>query len=201
MFKIEIMVNDISINGTSFSIRQRIVGVKRLHTLVLYLKSQVAAENFDLAYWANIHKKAVKRLNLQENYGKEPVRAIEVHECGTTACALGHAATIPEFKRKGLSIVCQAGLNFNIAYRNPSKNEVVYDIEAAEHFFYLISDEASSIFYPESYGRDRTKQAVINRIEAQIEKMQLEVKLYKVAKTNNLPVTMGFSMSVGSHWD
>lgn len=73
------------------------------------------------------------------------------HPCGTSACALGHAATMPCFQRLGLWLDKESGY---VVFEPPGVCQVdpVRNFDAAEHIFGITSDESSHLFG----DRDRT---------------------------------------------
>lgn len=77
-------------------------------------------------------------------------------ECGTTACALGWAASIPEFIDLGLRVTDADYIEYN----------GVFNIEAAMEFFEMDYYEASDIFYGYGlkHGCKSTKEEVVEYI-------------------------------------
>jgi hypothetical protein len=68
--------------------------------------------------------------------------------CGTTACALGWAATMPEFRRLGLVLNPESGV-----FEGPivnRKHDASGPTDAAMVTFGLDYDEATYVFHPES---------------------------------------------------
>ncbi len=68
-------------------------------------------------------------------------------DCGTTACAVGWACTIPQFRKAGLRI-----------YNNPLYSDYWPDSKGTLgfagvcKFFGLSNDEAMSLFHPQGYS-------------------------------------------------
>lgn len=101
-------------------------GHRRLLVLAEFLETKVPVEKFSLSRW----------------------------QCGTTACAVGWAATIPEFKALGLSLGqtnCPVGPIF----------EGKMDMDAARAFFHLdiagcdaLKGDAVHLFHACGYGPD-----------------------------------------------
>jgi hypothetical protein len=77
--------------------------------------------------------------------------------CGTAACALGHACTIPEFYVLGLRLklkcTCQYCTNAFIPVFKGMKS-----FEAAERFFGITQQEARDLFTSNSMRGDTPKQ-------------------------------------------
>lgn len=119
---------------------------------------------FDLNNWAT-----VKAAYIGENF-VDVVRRARLGEnfCGTTACAMGVAASLPEFNLKGLGLrgsgSC-AGVMFEVNGRD------YFGFDAAEKFFGLNFDDADELFSPEKYvGRERKNPlAVADKITALLE--------------------------------
>ena len=67
--------------------------------------------------------------------------------CGTTACALGWACTMPEFQELGLRLVKEPG---HLAYpaRGGDEGGVTSTDRAAEHVFGLTGSETTFLFRP-----------------------------------------------------
>lgn len=71
----------------------------------------------------------------------------EEHKCGTSACAMGWATTIPEFRNLGLGF----------GYNNISVSLHFYEGEnfgAIENFLDISEQEAQYLFDPATYGHD-----------------------------------------------
>ena len=88
------------------------------------------------------------------------------NRCGTTACALGWAASDPWFKCRGLklekSFIDVMGLQ---RYRPEYKGSTGF--WAATSFFSLAEEDAENLFCPSQYERGkRSKRNVIRRIKA-----------------------------------
>jgi hypothetical protein len=162
-----------------FSVSKRVQGMNRLLTLQNYLKDQVKSKRFDLNSWVNLEAIAGKPTTK-----KKVVELIKEGSCGTTACACGHAATIPEFNAKGLKLEVSFEWGFMQTSKRVSDISVVYSkndyrycgIAAAEQFFSLTLDEAEYLFDPSHYLHDRnSKYYVIRRINSQIKKMAKQI--------------------------
>lgn len=90
--------------------------------------------------------------------------------CGTTACALGWAATMPEFKRLGLYIKVEKGFDSDglpEVYGYPAlKRERCIEGDAGQVIFGLDSHEAYFLFHPMSGESNATPKYVARKIEA-----------------------------------
>jgi hypothetical protein len=73
--------------------------------------------------------------------------------CGTTACALGWAATIPEFREAGFGLAGVEGRHLLPIYKD-AKGREFSDFQAAMHFFNLSSEVVTDVFYWRGYGVD-----------------------------------------------
>ena len=104
----------------------------RLTTLANFLKT-VPKQRFDFTRWVG-----------KSYQGKADL------SCGTTACAVGWATTIPTFRQLGLFLQRSslAG-NYRPCYYNAEDygNELNGDC-AVQHFFKLNEDEIVFLFYP-----------------------------------------------------
>jgi hypothetical protein len=151
------------IDKREVSLKDRITGAKRLETLAEHLKT-VPTVRFDLHSWSKIS-------GMSRASGKEIEKSIKKNECGTTACACGHAATIPEFKKLGFRFEDNYSGVGTITFEDKE------EFEAAAAFFGLTYDESEDTFGPNGYaaGRD-TKYYVIKRLESLSRKMRKEVK-------------------------
>lgn len=114
---------------------------------------------FDLSTWASLPVKystsdptdAVCKARLGENF------------CGTSACAMGLAASLPEFNRAGLRLyqcVYSAGISY--------QNQTMDGFDAGSMFFDIGSNDAYEIFGPLKYLRKDRKNplAVAEKITA-----------------------------------
>lgn len=75
--------------------------VKRLTTLIEFMEKlpKSANKHFDMSAWfrhIGTHSHGIMN--------NKPIPANALKHCGTTACALGWAATIPAFRRAGLKV-------------------------------------------------------------------------------------------------
>src|SRR5690242_9806699 len=66
-------------------------------------------------------------------------------ECGTTACACGHACSIRSFRRAGLHLIPAGWGDFVLRYRG------FRSFDAAAEFFELSEHEAEFLFSPSRY--------------------------------------------------
>lgn len=84
-------------------------------------------------------------------------------KCGTTACAMGHACSIPSFRRAGLRL--EKEMEWGEAVFIPSF-KCEQDFDAAQRFFGISQSDSYHLFDPMEYPNyERTrKQTVINRI-------------------------------------
>jgi hypothetical protein len=92
-------------------------------------------------------------------------------ECGTTACALGHAATMPEFRALGLRLfrypdtkergyVGLASLELTVPMLGPEcAMGWTEACGATKEIFGLTMEETSFLFVPEQSGLDEVKVA------------------------------------------
>lgn len=109
--------------------------LRRLTELVNVVLPQVKDEEFNLFSWKS-----------ESN-------------CGTVACAVGHACLHPPFQKAGLSLSF-----YEIPY--PIYNGVT-GTSAVAQFFNLSAVEVEDLFFVQSYPnrKDTTKQEVMQRIK------------------------------------
>lgn len=110
-------------------------GNERLLELADFLQRKVPAKRFDYRHWVGYSWKGKQDLS-----------------CGTTACALGWAATMPKFRRLGLRLE-RRGVDPLLQHLVVLKGTDLNGTDAAERIFYLDSEEADFLFTP-GYDRD-----------------------------------------------
>lgn len=82
------------------------------------------------------------------------------HDCGTAACAMGHACRDPQFQEQGLTIGQE-----HQGYLGAHPSFAGYAaLEACEKFFGFSYGEADYIFYDQDSGKHETPADVIERI-------------------------------------
>lgn len=114
------------------------VGNRRLLALAAFLRT-LPQKRFDYGLWVGSDWRGAQDLS-----------------CGTTACAFGWAATMPQFRRLGLRIdrdgmPCIARLSV---------------MESAERLFGLDGVESDYLFYPNNIGEEQaTPKYVARKIE------------------------------------
>ena len=118
---------------------------ERLKVLADFL-AKVPVNHFDLNSW--ICRSSITQEELIQ------------HKCGTSACAVGWACTIPEFMEQGLSMHHSGQPTF----------KGTHSWDAAEGFFGLLYDEAIALFSSESYMPDENgPEHVAQRIRTFLE--------------------------------
>jgi len=125
------------------------VRTRRLTRLADYLAALPKTKKFDMSTWG-------------EHFGDHD--PAEQNYCGTQACALGHAAMIPAFRKQGLKIEwTEHEAEPQTGHKAWWDAEVLYDgkiaHQAGEAFFGLTSYEANDLFY-----EMRNKSEVIKQI-------------------------------------
>lgn len=109
---------------------------KRLLKLAEFLENEVPRKRFDMGQWGG-------HSGFHEN------------KCGSAACALGWATTIPAFRRAGL-IFSERGI---------PTFEGEWGEDAGARFFNLPRGQATTLFMPGSYPNHRaTPKQVAKRI-------------------------------------
>ena len=110
------------------------MNTNKLRTLAAYLRT-VPPEKFDMGVWS------------RETY------------CGTTACAVGHACDIEEFKAEGLHL----GRPYNNSEYAVPNFAGLQSFRAVDAFFDLWADQSSYLFGTRTHRE--TPREVANRIE------------------------------------
>lgn len=129
------------------------VRIDRLETLANYLDS-IPDRKFDLISWFNSDK------NMHDLV---PTNFTDFNECGTTACACGHAAFIPEFNDAGFKKFD----SYSFSYRDPSVPGAPLhtDWKAVDLFFNMPRASSKHLFSNYKYETDKnTRIHVIARM-------------------------------------
>ena len=124
----------------------RHTNLESLKTLRDFLKNKVPDEKFDLNHWR-------KNLNVQPGQPNDSAWAVTSydlkHECGTVACMLGWAATIEEFRERGLQYDLNLG---EVTFTG------CYGTTAGAEFFNIPPLVSVHLFMPDYYGFGSKKQ-------------------------------------------
>ena len=140
---------------------------QRLLHLAAFLR-KLPPERFDFRSWVGSE---------WNGQGPVPLRA-----CDTTACALGWACTMPEFKRLGLYLQSHSkswgdgflgipaikGGEHEFVYHLADReaSEVIFGLDASEHEALFIPNEQAGFNYLKELDGDATAQDVAANIEA-----------------------------------
>lgn len=116
------------------------VGNRRLLKLASFLRT-LPRKRFDYRWWVGDDWQGGKDLS-----------------CGTTACALGWATVIPEFRKKGLKLEFDEWDAGKVRFGHRE------GLRAAEAFFGIHFNEAASLFLPNGDANATAKQ-VARKIE------------------------------------
>lgn len=154
----------------------RYTNLESLKTLRDFLKAEVPDEKFNLNHWR-------KNLNAQPGQPNDAAWAVTSydlkHECGTVACMLGWAASIEEFRERGLQYDLNLG---EVTFTG------CYGTTAGAEFFSISNEVACNLFMPIDYGfgsnkhnrgETITKAHAIERLEIlinHVEKVQSKEK-------------------------
>ena len=154
----------------------RYTNLESLKTLRDFLKAEVPDEKFNLNHWR-------KNLNVQPGQPNDSAWAVSSydlkHECGTVACLLGWAATIDEFRERGLHYDLNLG---EVLYQTS------FGTTAGAEFFNIPYKISIQLFMPDLYafgsninnrGETITKAHAIERLEIlinHVEKVQSKEK-------------------------
>lgn len=142
------------------------VGARRLETLAAFLHA-LPRKAFDIGSWlekpySNDKSREIYATLFNTNNSiKTSLDPAVVHSCGASACAFGWAATIPKFRRAGLTM--STGRFSSVpTFRG------FHGFDAAAKFFHLSDDwsreensMAHSLFSPDSYGGQSVTPKVV----------------------------------------
>lgn len=154
----------------------RYTNLESLKTLRDFLKAEVPDEKFNLNHWR-------KNLNVQPGQPNDTAWAVTSydlkHECGTVACILGWAASIEDFRERGLKYDLNLG---EVTFTG------CYGTTAGAEFFNIPYQISIQLFMPDLYafgsninnrGETITKAHAIERLEIlinHVEKVQSKEK-------------------------
>lgn len=155
-------------NPNSISNKLRKQGAKDLILLADHLETNVKDKRFNLDYWGRVEGPADKTLTVKN-----------INVCGTTACALGHAATMPKFTKRGLRMEDDFGNQWSLdhtLFRVVYKTEYMNGMDAAAEFFGLTPTESLFLFDPTEYpDGHKDRMYVAKRIRTAAKIMQKQV--------------------------
>ena len=133
------------------------MNTKRLLKLAEFLRT-VPVKRFDYTKWVGKDWKGSQNLS-----------------CGTTACALGWAVTIPSFRKAGLrfknssfeNLFGETIMQADIVLRSPKTKRLLTSesLRTAEMFFGLTDDQAVWLFTPQGGESFATPKYVAQKIE------------------------------------
>lgn len=115
-----------------------ITGKRRLLTLIRFMESapKSVSRRFSMGVW-------FMHLDGKHSHGIEPGTVVNrtiLNQCGTKACALGWAATIPALRKAGLKLVATDGIGA-VRYRDHDGT-----LESASAFFELDHHSTHNLF-------------------------------------------------------
>lgn len=84
------------------------------------------------------------------------------HPCGTSACAMGHAATMPCFQRLGLRLIKDVGYLGGIVFKTPGvRRRPLRNFEAIDHIFGITLEESLHLF--DAHDRTAKQESAVLR--------------------------------------
>jgi hypothetical protein len=137
-----------------------------LNLLATFLRNEVPERNFNLAFWRGGYEQSDT--------------ALLNHKCGTTACAVGWACAMPEFKAEGLRDAAGAPVYMGHG-----------GWDAVEAFFDLSYGESVALFSLDHYTDSPEPWEVADRIEQFIEQPEYVLKMAREAYDENERFAIG----------
>lgn len=122
--------------------------VRRLTTLANYLARRRG--HFAMHTWCQHNESVYGVVGAHGIRVHDNLKASDLIQCGMAACAFGHAATIPAFKRAGLKLRASFSGVFKPYYAGLS------EFNAAAAFFDIPQDAANTLFTPIRDGNEET---------------------------------------------
>jgi hypothetical protein len=108
--------------------------IDRLEKLYTFLGT-IKPEKFDFSYWST---------------AANDDTAKDINACGTTACAMGWAGSMPEFRKRGLKLVWEKDENTGDVEFVDRNGYKLFGEHAGAKFFGLTYEEAEFLFIPAS---------------------------------------------------
>ena len=142
------------------------------------------SNKFDLELWQAPYKHFKKEFDLKGTpkkkpfklktikIGEEKYRMSQPNECQTAGCAIGWAATIPEFIAQGFFLAensSRTKSNPFPCYVPPNKcHSILFEFDAIVGFFAITQEESSKLFLERYYKPNQRRQPsiVANRIKS-----------------------------------
>lgn len=110
------------------------ITVERLERLCQFIEHNVDEKHFNMVTWFD---------GIEGHWNEDFTSADLLHACNTSACALGFACLIPEFRADGLKPEYNSGF-LKPTYRNGGSRQT--GTSAAMSFFQLSYPEAYELF-------------------------------------------------------
>src|SRR6185436_3350004 len=135
-------------------------GFKRLHKLFDFMESLPRSANNHFSMRGYIEHASIEHRHELSN--KPTVR--DLHACGTTACALGWATTVPALRRAGLTLDIDPVYGVDV--------EGSYEVFGIDYEPGAPIDEWDALFGPEN--EDKTPKAWAKRVRKLLKQWQAE---------------------------
>jgi hypothetical protein len=150
---------------------------ERLLLLASFLENLKSPIDFDLKYWASAdlaYSANLTKDNAKAKLAPEAINTIKLRkkaepECGYSACAIGHAAMMPEFRSLGLYMT-YSGVTVGrlVPYFDGCR-----EWNAVEKFFDISIEQAIKLFTDDHYNsRDPSAKDVAKAIRKFVRKHQ-----------------------------
>lgn len=160
------------------------VGNRRLLVLADYLDT-LPRSSLNMGQWFRERRAKVdgdegfvraKKVDNKTSISADKIRDLTVNDCGFAACAVGHACSIPAFRKAGLKMTAHGNIGGYgdrddlIAFGPEYKNSAGFN--AVEDFFNLGNCDAYSLFGPTSYPEGVRPSTVANKIRRFVKENQ-----------------------------
>lgn len=135
---------------------------------------EVGKNELYMGAWFNGQENEKKLANKLEKIGYQfcaPITERVIKECGTTACALGWGASMPEFRKRGLKMSISRGVCSPLGHPDielyDGKTLIADEpFEVGQIFFGLSNDESFFLFDPSHYADDLIDEGIdVNKLE------------------------------------
>jgi len=108
----------------------------------------------------------------------ESEETANINACGTTACAMGWAGSMPEFRKRGLKLVWEKDIGSGYVEFVDRNGYKLFGEHAGAKFFGLTEDESNHLFIPWSdYEENMSLAQYRRRLRGFINRKKRELKI------------------------